>query len=196
MVGDNGLGNDGGRAGGKEADKGDFSIGGNDGGEIGAGEVGRNVGGHDGSAGADGGGRVAQREKLMGDINAGCIGESGASHVGGKDASKESLMDGACIGGGGLFTSMALCDIGLAWLPSARAALMEVCKLAGKIGACIGGGGSPISTARSDDSKRACCVEPSSWTGGGCVSVGNLSTASSSDVCCDCLACPTIHVFF
>lgn len=192
MVGDNGLGNDGGRAGGKEADKGDVSIGGNDGGKIGAGDD-----GHDGSAGVDGGGRVAHRENLMGDINAGCIDDSGASHGGGKDASKESLMDGACVGGGGgPFTSMALCDIAFAWLPSARAALMEVCKVVGKVGACVGGGGSPISTAWPEDSKRACCVEPSSWTEGGCVSVGNLSTASSSDVWCDCLACPTIHVFF
>jgi len=146
--GDNGLGNDGGRAGGKEADKGDVSIGGKDGGKFGAGDAGGNVGGHDGNAGAQDGGRVAHREKLMGDIDVGCGGDSGAFHANGMEASRESLIDGACIGGGGgPFASIVLPGIALAWPPSAGAAFLEARKVAGKIGAWAGGGGGPISTA-------------------------------------------------
>lgn len=96
---------------------------------------------HDGSAGGNDGGRDAHNETFIGD--------SGASHRGGNDISKESLRDGACVGVDG--GQLIMCGIAIVWGAWLSPALNEVCKASGKDGACFGGGGGPLVTATSPD---------------------------------------------
>jgi len=117
----------------------------------GAGDAGHNGGCNGGKEAGEGGAKDAHNETFTeGDKDASCVGaSSGCRHK----ASKESLTDGGCIGGGGgPFTTFS-CDIDFTSFTAASH--ME----AGSDGTCVGAGGGCISTKASNASLVRCCSQ-------------------------------------